>query len=130
MFLERVKAQLSRAATLQEAQAEVAAALRGLMERGGDGKHWLVRCFQIVDREVNGGKANGRMGQDALFKWLLSVRVALSHRLAADMVKIANAAGENREVTYADFLRMLGRVAASCGTEAAALAIRRRVWTR
>jgi len=108
MFLERVKAQLSRAATLQEAQAEVAAALRGLMERGGDGKHWLVRCFQIVDREVNGGKANGRMGQDALFKWLLSVRVALSHRLAADMVKIANAAGENREVTYADFLRMLG----------------------
>ena len=109
--LERVKALLSKASTLEEAQAEVAAALRDLIERSGDGKPWLVRGFQILDRDANLGKAKGRMGQDGLSNWLMSVRVALSHRLVADMVKIATALGENKHVTYADFVRMLGESA-------------------
>ena len=43
----QVRWRLSTASTLEEAQAEIVVGLRDVLVRKGDGKHWLVKAFQV-----------------------------------------------------------------------------------
>jgi Ca2+-binding EF-hand superfamily protein len=60
-LLTEMRARLSTASTLEEAQAEIVTALRDLMERKGEDKMWLVNSFRIIDRDVHLGEGRGKM---------------------------------------------------------------------
>ena len=107
-FLQQLRECISTASTTEEAEAEIAEALRDLLRRRGEGKMWLVKAFQILDTDLNAGKSKGKITAVQLAKTLASMRVALSSPLVTKLVKAADAERKDGVVNYADFVRMLG----------------------